>query len=398
MNILFLTTVLPAARSMGSEVASQIVIDALRALGHRVRVLGYVRSPPELVPAHPDDRAVAVRAIETRDAGFRPLGWFATALARRLPYSAAKYCSRRFVDTVRTLLASGDTDVVVIDHAQLAWLSRTLPSACPVIFIAHNVEQEMYASLARQPGRRLWSRAAYRRESRRIAALEREMTARADETWVFTEHDAMAFRAWDSGGEVRTLALPAPSAIRTEGVAKSCDVALIGSWTWQANLDGLRWFLEFVLPLLPAHLHVAVAGRGAEWIRSAYPRIDYRGFVPDAQEFLAAAHAIAIPTLSGGGIQIKTLDAMASGSRIVATPPALRGIADAPSSVVIAEGAEAFARALVDSLTPLPESAMRQLGGWMNMRATAFQRALSAGLCACGHTRGTPLAQAVTQQ
>jgi hypothetical protein len=397
MNILFLTTVLPAARSMGSEVASQLLIDELRALGHRVRVLGYVRNSSDLVPGHPDDRAVAVRAIETRDAGYRPIGWFATALARRLPYSAAKYCSGRFVTTVRTQLAHGDTDVVVIDHAQLAWLSRILPSACPVIFIAHNVEHEMYASLARQPGRRFWSRAAYQREARRIAALEREMTARADETWVFTEHDAMAFRAWASEGNVRTLGLPAPAPNRTDGIAKSCDVALIGSWTWQANLDGLQWFLQSVLPLLPAHLHVAVAGRGAEWVRSAYPRIDYRGFVPHAQDFLAAARAIAIPTLSGGGIQIKTLDAMASGSRIVATPPALRGIADAPPSVVIAEGAEAFAHALVDSLTPLPESATRQLAQWVNARATAFQRAVSAGLAACGHARGAPLAPALSQ-
>jgi hypothetical protein len=48
---------------------------------------------------------------------------------------------------------------------------------------------------------------------------------------------------------------------------------------------------------------------------------------------MAQAKVVAIPTLSGGGIQIKTLDAIASGSAIVATPVALRGISDPPATV-----------------------------------------------------------------
>ncbi len=78
-----------------------------------------------------------------------------------------------------------------------------------------------------------------------------------------------------------------------------------------------------------------------------YDNVNYLGFVDNLNGFLTAARAIAIPTLSGGGIQIKTLDAIASGSPIVATTTALRGIDDPPAMVTVTDQAEQFAQYLV---------------------------------------------------
>jgi polysaccharide biosynthesis protein PslH len=109
---------------------------------------------------------------------------------------------------------------------------------------------------------------------------------------------------------------------------------------------GLKWFFQKVYPYLPENLSIHVAGKGAEWLSGEYENVHYCGFVPNVQEFMAQAKAIAIPSVAGGGIQIKTLDAIASGLPIVATPVALRGIFEYPSYIEVAEQPDKFAHIL----------------------------------------------------
>ena len=87
-----------------------------------------------------------------------------------------------------------------------------------------------------------------------------------------------------------------------------------------------------------------------------YPNVKYCGFVPDAQTFMSVARVIAIPSISGGGVQIKTLDAIASGSQIVATTVAMRGILDYPFGIEIADDPECFALYLMQLLALDKES------------------------------------------
>jgi polysaccharide biosynthesis protein PslH len=155
--------------------------------------------------------------------------------------------------------------------------------------------------------------------------------------------------------------------------SKEFDIGIIGSWGWRANQEGLEWFLENVYPQLPDSLSIHIAGKGGDWLVGKYPNINYRGFVPDAQQFMAQARAIAIPILSGSGIQIKTLDAIASGSSIVATPIALRGISDPPLTVQVAQQPENFANLLVSSVnTPAMRQAFDDALSWARNRQDKF--------------------------
>ena len=353
---------------MGSEVASQAVIDALLKLGVRVTTLGYLRVGAS-APAGATERSIGVRAIETSEAGYRALGWFAQGLLTSLPYSAAKYQSSAFVKRVRAEIAAGDIDVVVIDHAQLAWLINAIPSQVPIIAVVHNVEHEMYQALAADPSRRPWSRWVYRREARLIERLERELAASVDQVWALTEHDARFFAGITDRCKVRVIALSGEHANSRQAGLKFCDIALIGSWSWRANADALAWFLDNVYPRLPDQISIQVAGKGAEWLIGRYHNVDYRGFVPDAQAFLAQARAVAIPTLSGGGIQIKTLDSIASGSQIVATSVALRGIENPPSTVTVADDPQQFAHQLVAAVVRTQTDAqLAEVARWTQER------------------------------
>lgn len=339
MRLLFLTTVLPAAGRSGGEIVSQSVIDALVQGGHEVRVLGYRRPGDDF--AGRGDACVGQRPIETSGAGLRPAVWMASALARRTPYSTAKYRSRAYRSAVRRE-HNLQPAAVFVDHAQAHFaLDSIRASSRPLVFIAHNAEAEGYARLATAADRRV-ARWIHRREARLIREVEVELARRARQIWTLTEADAAYFRSLQPGADVRALEVSSRM-VAPPTEAPTCDIGLIGSWSWRANAVGLEWFAAEVVPRLPDQVRIEVAGRGAQWLRDRHPNLVVHGVVPDARSFLARSRVVAVPALAGGGVQIKTLDAIAAGVPVVTTPVGVRGLGELPRSTVVVEDAADFA-------------------------------------------------------
>ena len=313
------------------------------------------------------------RHIETAEAPpLTKAGWFVDALARRLPYSVAKYRGRPYADAARRATAEAD---LVLVHAQVGLAASEIGGKA-LVHLAYNVEHEVYAGEATR-ARSVPLRLVLRREARLIEAVERSLIARASAVWCLTAGDAERFGALGARRAVAFDVPGRPAAAAVPGRERR-GVALIGNWTWEPNEVGLRWFAEQVVPLMRPDVPVEVAGAGAEWL-DGHPRIRRLGRVDDAGAFLAGARVVAIPAQAGGGIQVKTLDALAEGAWVVATPLALRGIAEPPVSVRIASDVAAFAQA-VDALvrdpaTLQPSSSARE---WARAREAAFNAAVAA--------------------
>ncbi len=372
MKVLFLTTLLPRKKRMGSEVASQCFIDALTKSGCQVSVVGYMRKDDVFEPSQ-FEVLVDKRYIETKKAKYYPMIWLTLSLLKGLPYSAAKYYSNSYLITIKKLLETVKYEAIIIDHPQLGWLERFIKYQERLVLIAHNIESEIYLDSFKNASN-LISRWIYRREASLIKEMEDKLATTAKQVWALTQHDANYFSNLEGASTVKVFDLsPGLATVQEKSISKEFDVGIMGSWAWKANEEGLRWFVQSVYPYLPAHLSIHVAGRGAEWLIEKYPNIHYRGFVPDAQEFMAQAKVVAIPTLSGGGIQIKTLDAIASGSAIVATPVALRGISEPPKTVQMAQQPEDFANLLVSAVaSPSVQEASDDARNWYLTRREKF--------------------------
>ena len=377
MKLLFATTVLPFARAGGGEVASDEFIEALRAAGHRVVVVGYQRPGTDRVVGQ-DAVAVAERPIETSEAAVRGGAWLLAALLSGSPYSVAKYRSRRYRAAIRKAIAGLGPDAVIVDHAQMAWLLEALPEGLPAVLLAHNAEHRLYRDAAGRSRRGVgWIN---RREARLIEKLERSGSARVDRIWALSAADAELFSRFGSA----TLLEPPVVLPPDPGPAPIRDVGLLGSWTWEANAAGLEWFVGRVLPLLPPRLSVTIAGAGGErWRERGAVRPRFEGRVADGPAFLSASRVIAVPSVAGEGVQVKTLDAIASGRPVVATPIAVRGIEDPPATVSVASEPAAFAAMLAEraSAPPAPGDRAAALA-WAQRRRDRFRARLEEELAA----------------
>lgn len=143
------------------------------------------------------------------------------------------------------------------------------------------------------------------------------------------------------------------------------DIIIVASANYP-NFLGIKWFLSEVMPLVGA-VPIRIVGNINEMVRWRAPLLyrEYRslfaGFTDDLAGAYAKAAAILLPTTSGYGISIKTIEALSSGVPLVATRPAFRGMGIDPAglkNVVLAENAPAFAAAICQlAATPRSDGA-----------------------------------------
>lgn len=92
-----------------------------------------------------------------------------------------------------------------------------------------------------------------------------------------------------------------------------------------ANRYGYEWFVKNVSPKLK--IKTVIAGRGFERFKKVWSneRVEVFGFVEDLQDLYARAACVAIPLFSGGGMKIKTAEALMYGKYILGTEEAFSG-------------------------------------------------------------------------
>ncbi|MEL8832185.1 glycosyltransferase family 4 protein [Escherichia coli] len=354
MNILFLTTILPIKAKSGGEIVTKQIITGLISNGADVDVVGYVR-PDETNLSLPTNYNVAeARVIETQGHKKETLKWLLSSLVKKVPFSSEKYVGAKFIEIVNAKLRQKQYDYIFIDHTQMLWICNYFSNDQKLILISHNVESQLYDDLANDSSNWL-KRNILRLESSKLEKLEQSSINKISQIWSLSKNDTAYYSKlnnsqYNSPTCITFDALPLLEPDLLPLPEAHYDVSLLGTWSWDANMKGLRWFFDNVYPLLPVEITIQVAGKGADWLADKYKNVKYKGFVEDAQEFLSKSKIIAIPSISGAGVQIKTLDAITIGRPIVASEFALRGLEDIPSYVYSSRQASEMANQIMTNL------------------------------------------------
>ena len=109
-------------------------------------------------------------------------------------------------------------------------------------------------------------------------------------------------------------------------------VLFVGSLFMPNNVEGLRWYLDRVHPLLVRELgyRLVVAGRGGEALTQEFARYDCVTMVPDPsdealEDIYQAADVFVAPMFHGAGVKLKVINALAHGMPVVATQVSNQG-------------------------------------------------------------------------
>lgn len=168
-----------------------------------------------------------------------------------------------------------------------------------------------------------------------------------------------------SGHERQMLAVDAPDA-RVEVVSnlhevvgagmpflQRKDIVFVGGFRHPPNGDGVRWFVESVMPLLRQRLpdvvlHCIGSDPTAEILALQQPGVVVHGYVADLEPAMQGMRIAVAPLRFGAGVKGKINLSMAHGQPVVATSIAIEGMHLANGEdVLVADDAAAFAAALL---------------------------------------------------
>ena len=337
MRILVLTQVLVYPADAGPKVKTLHVVHHLAAQ-HKIVYCTFVRGIKEVRAAEALRTlcetvvAVPIERSRIRDARFL-LESFATgdSFLLRRDESATMRAE------VQKLLREQNIDAVHVDQLNMI---RFVPVEWTgkIILDEHNAVWQVVERLW-QGTRNPFMRWLLGREVRLLRILEGKACRRATVVLAVSEQDRQALH------EVAGQAVPIEVVPITVDVARFASVRAardpqpntiftIGTMFWPPNSEGVQWWLRAgyaKLQALCSPVTYDIVGAkppiALQRLASSQTGVRLHGYVADVEHFWIHATMLLVPLLSGGGVRVKILEAMAMGVPVVSTTVGCEGLA-----------------------------------------------------------------------
>ena len=346
MKILLLCNKPPYPASEGGPMAMNSIITGLLEAGHHVKVLAVNSEKYKVSEADiPDDykRKTGIELIDV-DLSIHPMKAFLNLFSKR-SYHVERFISKEFDARLVEVLQKEQFDVVQFEMLYMAPYVATIRehSKAMIVLRAHNVEHLIWERIAKET--KFFAKRWYINHlARTLKNYELDALETVDGIAAITRKDAAFFRKYCSKPVVDI-----PYGVYPEEFMPKSEIEghpkfyHIGSMNWMPNEEGIRWFIDEVLPKtvekVPQFVYHLAGRNMPEWLTNLnHPNVDVIGEVSDAKEFVANHDVAIVPLLSGSGIRIKIIESMAMGKTVITTRVGAEGILyDEEVNIIIAE-------------------------------------------------------------
>ena len=338
-KILILTNRVPYPLKDGGNMAMDAMIQGYHEAGWKVYLLSMNTSRHHI--AH-----VVLERLFTHLSGFswvdvdnklKPFDILKNYFFGKEPEHAKRFYSEEFKARLKEVLQSFKPDVVQVESVYLSTYMPVIKmnSDAVTVLRLHNVEYQIWKGLEKKTKNHI-KRIYFDNLTKRVRDFERAAWKQYDLLLAITEKDAsLVARLADTHNiVVAPFSISIPE-IKPGNTRERWVGYHIGAMDWIANQSGMKWFLKHAWP----YIHKAIpkfefyfAGRN---MPEEFKKINLKGVycldeVPSAEDFIADKKILIVPLLTGGGIRVKILEAMAAGKIVITTSTGIKGIEAAP--------------------------------------------------------------------
>lgn len=357
-KILLLTQVLPYPPDSGPKVKTWNVLKYL-AQHHEVTLVSFVRGDQTADVAHLKPYCKAIHTIEMKRTkladGLAMLRSFATGQ----PWMMVRDDRAEMRQLIDKLCAEQQFDIAHADQHNMAQYAERVRGARKVLD-AHNALWLLYKRLSETMTGGL-QKPLLARDWRLLKKYEGRICREFDGLLAVSAEDQAALE--EAAGQ-KLNAVVIPIAVDTDEVAyvrrneNANNILHIGTMYWPPNIDGIKWFVQEVYPLIRAqkpNVQFDVVGarppQELTALNSQGLGINVTGYVEDPLPYLQRCGIMVVPLRAGGGMRVKILNALSQGLPIVTTTIGCEGIAVAHGQhVLIADTPPEFAKAIISLL------------------------------------------------
>ena len=280
---------------------------------------------------------------------FRFAGQLAAGLFSSVPLAISRFRSEELKQSLEELVRRERFDRVVADFLVATDYCPGLPNC---VLFQHNVETMIWrrrAEHARDPLRKWF----FGLQAERMFAYERAACRAVGRIVAVSASDAGLMHTLFGVDHISEI----PTGVDVDYFSPKAaaepfaDLVFIGSMDWLPNVDGVRYFVSEVLPLIRRRrpeCTFAIVGRtpppGIAELAERDPYIRVTGTVPDVRPSLWGSAVSVVPLRIGGGTRLKIYESMAAGVPVVSTSVGAEGLdVHPPDDIRIADRPEEFA-------------------------------------------------------
>jgi len=343
------------------------IITGLLEAGHQVKILAVNSEKFHVKESDiPEEykRKTGIELIDV-DLRVRPMKAFANLFTKK-SYHVERFVSKTFKERLIEVLKHEHYDVVQLEMLFMAPYVEDIRahSKAMIVLRAHNVEHKIWERMAKET-KFFLKRWYINHLARTLKEYELSALETVDGIAAITRKDAAYFRKYCS-----KPIIDIPYGVYPEEFTPKYEIEgkpkfyHIGSMNWMPNEEGIRWFIDEVLPKtiekVPDFVYHLAGRNMPEWLKEMKnPHIDVIGEVPDAKEFVSKNDVAIVPLLSGSGIRIKIIESMAMGKTVITTRVGAEGILyDEEVNLIIAENKAKMVEA-IRSINENPQIAVR---------------------------------------
>lgn len=250
---------------------------------------------------------------------------------------------------------ASDYDYIYADH----WLTmQYVPKNYKgkVILKEHNAEYIMWERLISQE-KNIIKKLYLQFETSRIKKYEAMICNKADYVITVTEDDKNSLiKIGANKNKIEMLPAVIVDTLKqnvNDFQTRENSIMYVGSLSWNANIDGLEYFLKNIYPKVKAknsNIKFYIIGKNPPEVLQKFAKNDssiiLTGFVEDLSEYYAKCKLFVVYLNYGSGIKIKILEALSNAMPVITNDVGMEGIST--KGAVLANEDNDFADKIVD--------------------------------------------------
>ncbi len=277
---------------------------------------------------------------------------------RGAPHGITMEVDQGYAHTLQRILETTRFDAVFVDHLYMMQYARFV-RPCPVFVSATDVESTKFMRWYADEPRTFKQRVFHWMQQKVIRFHEARLGRQASVVFATSEVDRRALEQMNNGGRFVVAANGVDLAYFQPRTRESFNyppaILFVGSMFYKPNYQAATFLANEVFPRIRAQIpdgscHLAGKTHKQTFSELHQPQngVYMHGFVPDIRPFIEKCQIMVVPLFIGSGTRIKIIEAMASGTPVVATSVGAEGLNYSDGeNIVIGNSADELASAVI---------------------------------------------------
>ena len=358
MNVLQICHKMPFPPNDGGTLAMYQLSKAMLDMGWKVKVLG-IGTAKHPITEMPLDEVYKKTKPEGVTIDTTPkVSGLLKAIYSDNNYIVNRFDNNEFRGIIKQTISENNFDLVILEGTFTAIYIDLIKQKFKGLLVmrSHNVEFQLWEDRMQNEESAI-KRLLLKSPIKQLREFELTELKKVDVVAAISMSDKAFFNSYF--GLNKTIyvpfgiSLPDPIA---EYLEQENKIVFLGALDWDPNIQGIKWFLEHVWPLLKQRntkIEFHIAGRNApENFGENLPEsVIFHGEVSDAHSFISSGVVFVVPLLSGSGIRIKIIEGLALGQVVSTTTKGAQGIkAQNERDILIGDTPKQMVRQILESM------------------------------------------------